>query len=308
MVNHLKFKSCLFFIFLFSRILYSQQDDIRNLVDHHYVTNNEVKIHYVTLGNGPLVLFVHGFPDFWYTWRDQMEELSGNYKVAAVDLRGYNLSDSPEGVENYTYSILVNDLVSVINNLDEDSVFVVAHDWGAGISWRLAIQHPELVKKLIILSIPHPKSGDVVPEIPIEERKPSYADYFVSDEFKEQLTESWFSGWVRGAEAKQVYIDAFRKSDKNAMINYYRANFPTLENLRKESFSNRNKDLKNLEMPVLIIHGKKDKFSPTNGHNNTWNFVDNELTIEILPEAGHFVQQDESQKVTELLAEFLMKK
>ncbi|MEO9801926.1 MAG: alpha/beta hydrolase [Reichenbachiella sp.] len=282
-------------------------NDIYNSVDHHYANNDGIKIHYVTKGAGPLILFVHGFPDFWYSWRDQMVGLSTDYKVAAMDLRGYNLSDSPQGVENYTFGQLVTDLVAVIKDTGEESVYVVAHDWGAAIAWQLAAHHPELVDKLIILSINHPKAGDKKPPIPIAERKPSYADHFVSEEFYEQLTENWFSGWVKDPGAKLLYKKAFRKSDKVAMINYYRANYPTLENLKDPEYLNRNRDLPNIKMPVLLIHGKKDPYALTKAHNNTWNYVDNELSIEILPEAGHFIQQDESEKVTRLISSFLSK-
>ncbi|MEJ2113290.1 MAG: alpha/beta hydrolase, partial [Flavobacteriaceae bacterium] len=205
----------------------------------------------------------------------------------------------------YLFNELVGDIKAVINNSSEHPIYLVAHDWGAAISWRLAIQYTELVKKLVIISVPHPKVGINKPIVPTEVRQPSYADTFVSDEFRAKLTEHWLSGWVKDEIAKPIYIAAFKKSSKDAMINYYKANYPTLENLKKESFIRRNKDFPNLMMPVLIVHGKNDKYLPISGHNNTWDFIDNELTIEILPKSGHFVQQDESEKLTKLIAEFL---
>lgn len=284
------------------------EDDFYKMVDHHYANNDGVKIHYATKGEGPLILFVHGFPDFWYTWRDQMKALSSDFKVAAMDLRGYNLSDSPDGAENYIYDKLVQDLIAVINDLGEESVHLVAHDWGAAISWQLAAYYPELVDRLVILSINHPKAGDKKVKVPIEERKPSYADYFVSDEFRDQLTENWFSGWVKDQGAKSLYKVAFRKSDKDAMINYYRANYPTLENLKNPDYLNRRKDMPKIKMPVCIIHGKKDPYALTKAHNNTWDHVDSELSIVVLPEAGHFIQQDENERVTQLISSFLSEK
>lgn len=286
--------------------LYGQTaDDLFSTVSHHYAENNGVKIHYVKKGKGPMILFVHGFPDFWYTWRDQMNELHNNYTVAAMDLRGYNRSDRPEGKENYTFDILVGDVVAVIEHSGVDKVHLVAHDWGAAIAWRVAAQYPQLVEKLVILSISHPKAGDPKTPVPKEERKPTYADRFVSEEFSQQLTANWFSGWVKDVEAKPFYREAFGRSDKEAMINYYRANFPTLENLDDPEFLNRNREMANLTMPVLVIHGKKDRFASTRAHNNTWDFVDNELTIKVLPEAGHFVQQDASEAVTRLIRDFI---
>ena len=239
------------------------------MVEHGYADNNGVKIHYVSLGEGPIVLFVHGFPDFWYTWHKQMLSLSKNYKTVAVDLRGYNLSDSPKDVENYLFKQLVGDLKAVINNISERPVYLVAHDWGAAISWKFAIEYPELIKKLIIISVPHPKAGSKNTIIPIEDRKPSYGNTFVSDEFRAQLTEEWPSGWVKDDDAKPIYIEAFKRSDKDAMINYYKANFLTLENLKKEGIINRNQNLSNVKIPVLIVHVKNDKYLPVSGHNNT---------------------------------------
>lgn len=284
----------------------AQDVSITDRVAHHFADNNGVKIHYVTMGEGQLVLFVHGFPDYWYTWRDQMEVLSASYKVAAVDLRGYNKSDGPEGVEYYLFPNLVSDIKAVIDDTGEKSAFLVGHDWGAAISWRMGMWYPEMIDKLIVISVPHPNAGDKVVAKP-SDGKPSYADRFVSTEFRAQLTENWFSGWVTDQDAQEYYVEAFRRSDKDAMINYYRANFPTLENLTSEEFLNRPKDYPNLKMPVMIVHGEKDVYLPINGHNNTWNFVDNELTIEILPEAAHFVQQDESEKLTSLIGKFLIK-
>ncbi len=281
------------------------QADIFDVVEDHYVSNKGVRIHYVSMGEGPVVLFVHGFPDFWYTWREQMAVLATDYKVAAVDLRGYNLSDKPEGVENYTFNVLVEDLRVVISQISEEPVYLVAHDWGAAIAWRLAISYPQLIKKLVILSVPHPKAGDQV-SIPLESRKPTYVDRFVSEEFRSQLTTNWLAAWVTDQKAKERYLEAFEKSNKDAMINYYKANASTLENLNSEDFQQRSKvKFTNLSMPVLVIHGKKDAFLPISGHNNTWDFIDNELTIEVLPDAGHFIQRDESEKVTQLIKTFI---
>lgn len=270
----------------------------------HFVSNEGVKIHYVTKGKGSPILFVHGFPDFWYTWHDQMEAFAGEYRVAAVDLRGYNRSDSPEGVDNYRMPLLVSDLASVISDLGDDPVTLVAHDWGAAVSWRLAINRPELVKKLVILSVGHPSAGK---KVPIDTTKSTYVDYFLSDEFMKQLTASWFSGWVTDQNGKVHYRAAFEKSDREAMINYYKANNPTRENLKRASFRNRNTNLPNLPMPVLVVHGKKDQYLPLDGHAYTWNFVDNEFSMHVFDNAGHFIQQDESEKLTEVIRQFVSK-
>ena len=106
----------------------SAHDLILSKAQHYFADNEGVKIHYVVVGDGPLVVMIHGFPDFWYSWRNQMAGLSDKFRVAAVDLRGYNLSGKPQGVENYTMSRLVSDILTVIQHLGEERAIVVGHD------------------------------------------------------------------------------------------------------------------------------------------------------------------------------------
>src|SRR5579885_3699992 len=104
--------------------------DIEARVQEGYADSNGVKIHYASLGQGPLVVMIHGFPDYWYTWRDQMEALSDKFQCVAIDQRGYNLSDKPKGVENYAMKLLVGDVAAVIKSLGRDKAIIVGHDWG----------------------------------------------------------------------------------------------------------------------------------------------------------------------------------
>src|SRR5262249_26789915 len=112
--------------------------DLWDRVEHHDANSNGVKIHYVAIGKGPLIVMIHGFPDFWYTWRKQMDALSGQYRVVAVDQRGYDLSDRPAGVEQYAMPLLVADIGAVIKAEGRDKAVIVGHDWGGAVSWALA--------------------------------------------------------------------------------------------------------------------------------------------------------------------------
>src|ERR1700726_4450961 len=98
--------------------------DIESRVTHGFADSNGVKIHYASLGKGPLIVMIHGFPDFWYTWRDQMAALADNYQCVAIDQRGYNLSDKPKGVENYDMRLLVGDVVAVVKSLGHDKAII----------------------------------------------------------------------------------------------------------------------------------------------------------------------------------------
>src|SRR5712671_3838289 len=132
--------------------------DIDKRVTDGYADSNGVKIHYAALGkkSKPLIVMIHGFPDFWYTWRDQMEALSKDYQVVAIDQRGYNLSDKPKGVENYDMRLLVGDVAAVIKSLGKDKATIVGHDWGGVVAWNFAMNLPQMTENLIILNLPHP--------------------------------------------------------------------------------------------------------------------------------------------------------
>jgi len=120
-----------------------------------------VKIHYASLGpkdaaSAPLVVMIHGFPDFWYSWRHQMSALSDRFQVVAIDQRGYNLSDKPEGVERYDMRLLVADVAAVIRHLGRDKATIVGHDWGGAVAWQFALFMPQMTENLVILNLPHP--------------------------------------------------------------------------------------------------------------------------------------------------------
>ncbi len=118
-------------------------------------TTTASRIHYVSLGEGPLVVMIHGFPDFWYTWRDQMEALSSDFRVVAVDLRGYNKSDKPDGVAAYAMPNHIADIAAVIKDTGSESAAIVGHDWGGAVAWSFALARPAMTDKLVILNLPH---------------------------------------------------------------------------------------------------------------------------------------------------------
>jgi len=264
-----------------------------------YADSNGVKIHYVTTGAGPLVVMVHGFPDFWYTWRNQMEALSGQYQVAALDLRGYNLSDKPAGEENYDMRLLIGDVAAVIKALGREKAIVVGHDWGGIISWNFAFYMPQMVEKLVILNLPHPNG--LSRELATNEKQKAnsaYARRFQAPDSHKSLTAEGLAGWVKDPAAKAKYVEAFQRSDFNAMMNYYRRNYP------KEPYEARIVPQR-VNVPVLMFHGLKDTALLASGLNNTWDWLDSDLTLVTIPNAGHFVQQDASDLVSKTLKAWL---
>jgi pimeloyl-ACP methyl ester carboxylesterase len=269
--------------------------DVWSDAKHGTVDSSGVKIHYATMGSGPVVVMIHGFPDFWYSWRDQMEALSANYQVVAIDQRGYNLSDKPKGVENYDLSLLVGDVAAVIKHLGRDKAIIVGHDWGGIVAWTLSMMRPDMVEKLIILNLPHPKGlRRELATNPQQQQNSQYARNFQKEGAHNQLTAEGLSRWVTDPEARKKYIEAFNRSDFEAMLNYYKRNYPAAsgEALPEPP------PMPKVTAPVLLFHGLDDFALHRNGLSGTWDWVDKDLTLVTVPGAGHFVQQDAADLVT----------
>ena len=279
-------------------------------VEHKYADNDGVRIHYAMTGQGPLVVMVHGFPDFWYSWRDQMAALEGEYRVAALDLRGYNLSDKPVGVERYAMPELVADVAAVISAEGEDSAIVVGHDWGGAIAWNVAMTRPELVNALIILNLPHP--AGLARELATnadQRRNSQYARNFQQPNAHEMLTAEALAGWVTDEAARPHYVEAFGRSNFEAMLNYYKANYPRTEEPpagdAPQAGGFAPPDLPKVQCSVLMFHGLDDQALLPGALNGTWNWLEKDLTLMTIPGAGHFVQQDASEHVSATMQDWL---
>ena len=277
--------------------------DLETRVTHHHADSAGVKIHYATLGAGPLIVMIHGFPDFWYSWRHQMEGLSSQFQVAALDLRGYNLSDKPKGLDNYAMPLLVADVAAVIADLGKDKAIIVGHDWGGAIAWQFAIRNPQMTEKLIILNLPHPRglSRELVRN-PQQRENSQYARNFQKEGSEKALTAEGLARWVTDPQAREKYVEAFRRSDFEAMMNIYRRNYPREPYAEPPAGA-----IPNLTMPVLMFHGLKDTYLLSGALNNTWDWMDSDLTLVTVPNAGHFVQHDAADLVTRTMRAWLLR-
>jgi len=287
----------------FGLVLSASQGDIFDRVTHATaVSEGGVKIHYASLGKGPLVVMIHGFPDFWYTWRHQMEGLSQNFQVVAIDQRGYNLSDKPKGVDNYDVRLLVADVAAVIRHAGRERATIVGHDWGGIVAWNFAMSMPQMTENLIILNLPHPRGLARELRINAEQIKNSeYARNFqqkMPDDptvfFGRPMTAETLASWVRDPAARARYVDAFKRSDFEAMLNYYKRNYPR----QSGPDAPLPPEMPKVQAPVLMFHGLGDTALHSDGLNGTWNWVAKDLTLVTVPGASHFVQQDAAELVT----------
>jgi len=276
--------------------------DIESKVTHGYADSNGVKIHYASLGQGPLIVMIHGFPDFWYTWRDQMEALSDKFQCVAIDQRGYNLSDKPKGVENYDVRLLVGDVIAVIHALGKEKAIIVGHDWGGLVAWQVALNVPQVTEKLIILNLPHPRGlSRELANNPAQQKNSQYARNFQQPDAASKLTAEGLAFWVKDPEARKKYVEAFKRSDFEAMLNYYKRNYP------REPYVEDKSPVVKTQMPVLMIHGLGDTALLSGALNNTWDWMGQDLTLVTIPGASHFVQQDASELVSKSMRMWLLR-
>ncbi|HEY8119704.1 MAG TPA: alpha/beta hydrolase [Myxococcota bacterium] len=301
-------------IALSARVALAADADVWDRVQHGTVDSGGVKIHYASLGSGPPVVLIHGFPDFWYTWRHQMAALAdAGFRAVAIDQRGYDLSDSPDGVEQYAMPLLVGDVVAVINKgLGAPSATVVGHDWGGVVAWQVALNAPEVVDRLVILNLPHPNGlARELATNPRQLANSAYARGFQAKTSKDPdvffggpMTPQSMASWVRDPSARARYVEAFSRSDLDAMLNYYKANYPRPPYEARWAELQRNPGPK-LRMPVLIFHGLNDTALDAKALNDTWEWLERDLTLVTVPGSDHFVQQDAAELVSDTLVWWL---
>ncbi len=275
-----------------------------------FVDSGGIKIHYVSLGRprDPLLVLIHGFPDFWYSWREQMPALAKWFHVVAIDQRGYNLSGQPEGVSNYTIDKLVGDLVAVVEHFGHGKAVIVGHDWGGLVAWTFAMTHPELTDRLIVLNLPHPRG--IMRELatnPNQQRNSQYARDFQRPDAAKRMSVDFLSMWIKDPAARKIYRAALKRSSMEGMLNYYKANYPrnAAEAAMRSDPSKAKEAVPAVKCPVLLIHGLKDQALLPGALNDTWNWVESDLTLVTIPSAGHFVQQDAADLVTRTMVAWL---
>ncbi len=277
---------------------------------HRRAVVNGVGLHYVEAGSGPLVVLLHGFPEFWYSWRHQIPALAAaGFRVLAPDLRGYNESDKPAGVASYCLPLLAADVAALVSHAGAARAHVVGHDWGGAIAWWLAMHRPEVVARLAVLNAPHPAA--LLRELrTLRQLLRSWYVFFF------QLP--WLPEWLLSAggharlertlRREPLRPGAFTEEDirrykealsrpgaLTAALNYYRAAFRHPAEARAT---------RPIQAPALLIWGEHDRYLGQRLTEGLEPWAPG-LRVERLPEASHWVQNDAPERVNRLLIEFL---
>jgi pimeloyl-ACP methyl ester carboxylesterase len=275
---------------------------------HRFADLNGVRLHFVEAGAGPLVVLLHGFPEFWYAWRRQILQLAAaGFRVFAPDLRGYNLSAKPRGVAAYGMRAVVADVHALIQHAGVARASVVGHDIGAGVAWALAMRHPAAVERLVIVNGPHPERmlrGMLNPRQLIRSwyifflQLPWLPEFVASRRHHALLLQPFdripeASRW--SAEEYDAYRSAFDQPGAlHAMINYYRAM------LRPTALTR----LQRIAAPVLVLWGDRDPYLGRSLAQPSRRWVPR-ARVEYLTGVGHFVQHEQPETLNQRVVAFL---
>jgi len=281
-------------------------------MEHTYVTTNGIRLHVVEEGprDGPLVLLLHGFPEFWYGWRRQIPYLAAaGCRVWAPDQRGYNLSDKPRGIAAYGLDALAADVVGLIDAAGRKKASLVGHDWGAAVAWHVAARYPERLEKLVVINVPH---GAVMREhlrrSAAQRRKSWYIFFFQTPWLPEAV--SRLGNWRLLAQALQktsrpgtfshadlaLYREAWsQRRAFTSMVHWYRALFkqPPAAPVQRR-----------ISVPTLLIWGARDRFL---GREMAQPSIDlcRDGRLVFVEEATHWVHHEEPDRVNALIDGFL---
>lgn len=278
---------------------------------HRNIITNNIRLHYVTQGTGPLVVLLHGFPEFWYSWRYQIPFLASlGYTVVAPDLRGYNDSDKP--ATGYNVSTLLRDIVGLIQGLEYEKAIIVGHDWGGALAWAFAMRYPQMTEKLIGLNAPPPWTYAREMRTWKQMRKSWYVLFFQLPWLPEYLLgrnhAAMIARMLRGSavqksafppEVLQHYREAMRKPGAlTASLNYYR----TL--LRHPRRSTSGLFSATVSAPTLLVWGEQDVALDIAMTEGLERWVPN-IQVKRIPDSGHWVQQEKPDLVNQYMQEFL---
>jgi pimeloyl-ACP methyl ester carboxylesterase len=288
----------------------------------NYAEVNGIRLHYVSVGQGKLIMFVHGFPEFWGEWESHLVDFGKDHEAVAPDMRGYNLSSKPAGPEHYQIMDLIEDLRALAEYLGHKKFILVGHDWGGAVAWSFAIRHPECLEKLIIVNAPHPAVfARELLNNPNQQKASQYmltlrspeAEQILSDNSYKWLTNAlvkWGSKWEMTEEIRQRYVKAWSQPGAlTGALNYYRASplYPPTSNKDKERIKNimdLPREMFDVNVATLVIWGELDQALLVGNLDGLEDYVD-ELVVKRIPDGTHWVIHEKPELVSSLIREFV---
>jgi pimeloyl-ACP methyl ester carboxylesterase len=290
------------------------QSSIRSPLEFRVFHINGIALHVVLAGpaRGKPLVFLHGFPEFWFAWRLQIDHfVSSGYRVIIPDQRGYNLSDKPAGIASYSIELLARDVLGILDAVTDSKAFVVGHDWGAGVTWYLAARCSERVSRTAMLSVPHPRIfiKNLIMN-PAQLRKSWYLLFFQLPWLPERILQrrDWAllvrvlrntspSGVFSDRDLEQYKKSWAKKDALTAMLNWYRAALLCPSKFALDSKASR------VKVPALLIWGKNDQFVDEVMARESLQYCD-DGHLEMFETATHWVQHEEPARVNTLLSQF----
>jgi pimeloyl-ACP methyl ester carboxylesterase len=288
---------------------------------HGFADVNGVRLHYVTEGEGPAILFVHGFPEFWYEWRVQLAEFGRDHRAIAFDMRGHNLSSKPAALEAFGVQHLVADVGALADALGVHRFTLVGHDWGGAVAWAFAIAHPERLRRLVIVNAPHPAIfRRLLREDPAQQKASEYMLAFRSDAAEQMLADNDYAVLKRivlgdllargrfTAEDERAYVTAW--SQPGALtggLNFYRAarvGPPGRDGAPASGTLGIADPDSTVRVPTLVIWGEKDTALLPQNLDGLERYV-SDLTVRRIPDGTHWVIHEQPELVNRLIREFL---
>jgi pimeloyl-ACP methyl ester carboxylesterase len=293
------------------------------MIEHRYADVNGIRMHYAAAGDGPLVLFLHGFPEYWGVWRRLLADLSKDHLAVAPDQRGYGETSRPDDVESYRMDHLTADLRALVDHLGKKKVSIVCQDWGGFVGWSFAMRYPDVIDKLVTINIGHPALfNEALRSNPKQQEASQYMLMFrspgselalIADDFaflkQTMFTEALASGKVTEAEVNEQ-IEAWKRPDAiKAGLNWYRAaemgppdghGSPGGSNL----LDGIDKEAQQVRAPVLFILGEKDPYLLPDSIVGLEAYA-LDLTIKRIPDATHWVTMEKPELVSGWIREHL---
>jgi pimeloyl-ACP methyl ester carboxylesterase len=286
-------------------------------IRHAEAEVNGVRLHYAAAGTGSLVMFVHGFPEFWYEWRRQLVDFGRDHLAVAPDMRGYNLSSRPTDLEDYVVPKLIEDIRGLAEHLGHRRFTLVAHDWGGAVAWAFAMAHPGMLERAVLINAPHPAVfARLLRDDPAQQKASQYMLLFRSPQAEEVLSADGHQAlrlalgdvWERRFtdEDRRMYLEAWsRPGGLTGGLNWYRAARvgPPSGDAPAGSLIDPAR-LPVIDVPTLVIWGEQDR-ALTIGNLDGLDKHVRHLTVTRVPDGTHWVVHEQPELITREIRNFM---